>query len=66
MVAVVAPEYTTVEVDGVNTSVAEITKGVPKVERVIVLELASNVLVPEEETIVRTPVIVKFPPAVVV
>jgi len=53
-----------VEVDGVNTSLLLITKGVPVPDKVIVLLEASKVLVPEEETIVKTLVTVISPAAV--
>ena len=51
------------EVDGVKTSVALIAKGVPVPARVTVLVAASNVLVPEDETIVKMLFTVVFPNA---
>jgi len=53
-----------VEVEGVKTSEALITKGVPVPDKVMVLLEASKVLVPEEETMVKTLVTVILPAAV--
>jgi hypothetical protein len=65
-VASVVEAYRNVEVLAVKTSPVPMTNGVPPPVSVIVLLLASNALVPLEDTIVSTPAMVRLPPAVVV